>query len=69
VPSFAVSPATVIDGEPERAQQVVFVGDTSRRHDDGRDRVVHDLLLCSDRYTAALAAASQFSDQFAAAAV
>ena len=61
--SFAVAPAAVIDGEPERAQEVVFVGDSPRRHHDGRDRVVDDFLLCAWGDAARLVAAPELSDQ------
>jgi hypothetical protein len=48
---------------------VVFVGDPSRSHDDGRDRVVDDFRLSPYGDAAALATASQLSDQLAAAPV
>ena len=56
VPSFTVPATTMMDGEPESTQQVVFVGDTTRRHHDGRDRVVHDLFLRTNRNAPCLAA-------------
>jgi hypothetical protein len=69
VPPFAVPGATVVDREPEGTQQVVLVGDTARRHDDGRDRVVHDLFLRGNRNAAPVAATPQLSDQLGAAPV
>jgi hypothetical protein len=69
VPAFAVPSATVIDREPEGAEQVVFVGDAPRRHDDCRDRIVHDLFLRAKRDAARLAAAPQLSHQLGAAPV
>jgi hypothetical protein len=69
MPSFAV-PSTAVSGrEPERAEQVSFVGDTPWRHDNCRDRVVDDFLLCAERNTAALAAATQLSNQLGTALV
>jgi hypothetical protein len=59
----------VLDREPEGTQQVVLVGDTAGRHDDGRDRVVHDLFLRGNRNAAPLAAIPQLSDQLGATAV
>jgi hypothetical protein len=62
VPPFAVSAAAVTDREPERSEQVVFIGDRSRRHYDGCDCIVHDLLLRRQRHAAGLATASQLAD-------
>ncbi len=45
VPAFPIPAAAVIDREPESTEQVLFVGDSPRSHDDSRDRVVDDLLL------------------------
>jgi hypothetical protein len=63
VPAFAVVFTTVIDREPERTQQVVFIRDTAPRHDDGRDRVVHDLHLRGRGNAPRLAATMQLPNQ------
>ena len=63
VPAFAVAAAAVVDREPERAHQVVFVGDTARSHHDSGDRIVDDLLLRAGGDATCLAAAAQLSDQ------
>jgi hypothetical protein len=63
VPAFTVPAATVIDGEPERAHQMVFVGYAPRGHDHSGDGVVHDFFLRADGDAATLAAASQLSNQ------
>jgi hypothetical protein len=65
VPPFAVSAAAVIDGQPERCKQVMFIHDPTRRHDDGRDCVVHDLLP-RHQQAAGLATPSQLPDQLSA---
>jgi hypothetical protein len=69
VPPFAMATATMIDREPEGAKQVLFIGDAAWRHDDSRDRVVHDLFLSARRDAASLAAAPQLSDQLGATLV
>jgi hypothetical protein len=56
----------MIDREPERPQQMVLVGDASRRHDNGGDRVVDDFFVRENGDTATLAAAGQLRDQLAA---
>jgi len=66
VPPFAASAAAVIDSQPERSEEVMFIHDPTRRHDDGRDSVVHDLLLRHQRYAAGLATPSQLPDQLSA---
>ena len=63
VASFPIPSAAVVDREPERAHQVVFVGDAPRSHHNSGDRIVHDLLLRAGWDPACLAAASQLSDQ------
>jgi hypothetical protein len=63
VPSFAMPAAAVIDRQPERTQQVVFVGDAARSHYHSGDRVVHDFFLRACGDAATLAAASQLSNQ------
>jgi hypothetical protein len=42
----------MIDRDPESPEQMVIIGDPSRRHYDGRNRVVHDLLLRQARNAA-----------------
>ena len=69
VPAFAVSSAPMTHGKPERTDEVVVVCDSPWRHDDGRDRVVDDLLLGVGRDSLALAAPSQLTDQLATTSV
>jgi hypothetical protein len=60
VPAFVVLFATVIDRAPESANQMLFVFDNARGfHHDGRDRVVHDVLLRGDRDASRLAAPAE----------
>jgi len=67
LPPFAIAPTAMVNREPECPEKVVFVRDSTRRHHDGRDRVVDDFLLRDDRNAAALAATSQLADQLRAA--
>jgi hypothetical protein len=61
-----MAPATMIDREPKRPQQVMLIGDTARRHHDGRNRVIHDLFLRRNRDAPRLAATPQLPDQLSA---
>jgi hypothetical protein len=69
MPALTVPAATVIDRKPKGAQEVLLVRSTVRRHHDGRDRVVHDLLLRASRNAAGLAAPAQLPDQLSATLV
>jgi hypothetical protein len=69
VTPFAVAMATVSDREPEGSQQVLLTGRAVWRHHDGRDRLIHDLLLRVERNPARLAAPTQLPDQVGATAL
>jgi hypothetical protein len=67
LPPFAIAPTAMVNREPKCPEQMMLVGDSARRHHDGRDRVVDDFLLRDNRNAAALAAVSQLPDQLRAA--
>ncbi|HTA16048.1 MAG TPA: hypothetical protein VK781_14425 [Solirubrobacteraceae bacterium] len=69
VPTFAISPAPMVDRQPESTKQMVFIDDITRRHDDCRDRVVHDLFLRNIGDATPLTATTQLPDQLGPAPV
>jgi hypothetical protein len=64
VPAFPILAATVIGRQPESSDQVAFVGDAPRSHDDRRNRVVDDLPQGSCGDTVPDPAPAQLSQEF-----
>ena len=68
-PAFAIAWRNGGYSDPEGTEQVFLISDAMRRHDDGGDRLVDDLLLRAGRNAARFFAPAQLPDQLRATRV